>query len=312
MRKSWPICLLVVAGYVALSILSTWPLAAHFSTALPGDGADSWQYLWNFWWFDQALFHGQPLYFTHAQYYPQGTSLLFHTLSPLNSVLGLPARLVGGYLAAYNLVVLLSTALSGSGTYLLALEVLHTLAERAPSRFRAGTGPAPAAGAGPHVTAEDSLAAGGPLAGPCRLAAFLAGAVFALSPYRSVHLLGLLSLVSTETLPFFALFAWRTVRRPSWRPALGMALAWLVAMLVDCYYPLYMALLAAFFLTWTFGEVLRRRRAVVLHALDARPDRARERLVPRVHLPRRSAVQLRGRTVPAAAVRPGGPGHHLR
>jgi hypothetical protein len=39
-----------------------------------------------------------------------------------------------------------------------------------------------------------------------------------------------------------------------------MALAWLAAVLIDWYYPLYMALLAAFFLAWGLVEVLRRRR----------------------------------------------------
>ena len=111
MKKRWRVHLVVLGGYILLSLLITWPLALHFATALPGEGTDSWQYLWNFWWFDEAIFHGQPLYFTHAQYYPLGTSLLFHTLSPLNSALGLPARLLGGYPAAYNFVVILSTVI---------------------------------------------------------------------------------------------------------------------------------------------------------------------------------------------------------
>jgi len=249
--KRWRVHLAVLGGYILLSLLSTWPLALHFTTALPGEGTDSWQYLWNFWWFDQALFHGEPLYFTHAQYYPLGTSLLFHTLSPLNSLLGLPFRLLGGYLAAYNWVVLLSTALSGYGTFLLALEVLRPRP------------PEPASGP-PVDHSRSTFHASGDRddfpAASQYLASFIAGAVFALSPYRSAHLLGHLSLVSTETLPFFALFAWRTVRRPGWRPALGVALTWLAAVLIDWYYPLYMALLAGFLLLWALGETLLRRR----------------------------------------------------
>jgi hypothetical protein len=239
-KTTWRVHLAVLLGYILLSILITWPLALHITTALPGEGTDSWQYLWNFWWFDQALFHGQPLYFTTAQYYPTGTSLLFHTLSPLNSLIGLPARALGGYLAAYNLIVLLSTVLSGYGTFLLALEVL---------RPREPDPGAQAQESNSRVTHHASF-----------LAAFVAGTVFALAPYRSVHLLGHLSLVSTETLPFFALFAWRTVRRPGWKPALGMALTWLAAMLIDWYYPLYMGLLAVFFLAWALGETLLKRR----------------------------------------------------
>ncbi len=247
----WRTHLLVLAGYLALAILFTWPLVLHFTTALPGQGADSWQYLWNFWWFDQALFHSQPLYFTHAQYYPLGTSLIFHTLSPLNSVLGLPAQVVGGYLAAYNFVVLLSTVLSGYGTYLLVRQVLR---EHIRSR------PAGSEEQGGRRSGRSDL--------PIHLAAFLGGAVFALAPYRSVHLLGHLSLVSTETLPFFALFAWQALRRPGWKPALGVGLSWLAAMLIDWYYPLYMVLLAGLFLAWALGETLLRRRSwpSLLHA----------------------------------------------
>jgi len=226
LRKAWLNHLLVLSGYFLLTVLFTWPLLLHLTTALPGEGGDSWQYLWNFWWFDQALFGGKSLYFTQAQYYPQGTSLLFHTLSPLNSLLGLPARLLGGYLLAYNFIVLLAGTLSGYGAFLLAREAL-------------GKG-------------QNGL--------PSDLAAFLAGAVFALCPYRSVHLLGHLSLVSTETLPFFALFALRALRRPGWRPALGVAISLLAAALIDWYYPLYMLLLAGFFLLWAAGEALLRRR----------------------------------------------------
>ena len=263
-RATWRTHLAVLLGYALLAVLFTWPLVPHFSTALPGEGTDSWQYLWNFWWFDQALFHGHSLYFTQAQYYPLGTSLLFHTLSPLNSLLGLPARFLGGYVAAYNWIVLLSAVLSGYGTFLLTREVLG---ERASARL--------AADAAEDAPLADSAA---PERWPSRIvgrmaralraegtgvsfASFLAGCIFMLSPYRSVHLLGHLSLVSTETLPFFALFALQSLRRPGWKPALGLGLSWLAALLIDWYYPLYMLLLAGFFLAWGLGETLLRRRA---------------------------------------------------
>jgi hypothetical protein len=248
MRRSWPIHLLVLLGYIVLSVIATWPLALHFTTALPGEGTDSWQYLWNFWWFDQALFHGKALYFTQAQYYPQGTSLLFHTLSPLNSALALPVRLLGGYVAAYNFIVLLATVLSGYGTFLLVLEVLSGEGGHDTSRQKEAV---TFQRSNVLTFQRDSL----------YLGAFLAGAVFALASYRSVHLLGHLSLVSTETLPFFALFAWQSIRRPGWKPALGVALSWAAAALIDWYYPLYMVLLAGFLLLWALGETLLRRRS---------------------------------------------------
>jgi hypothetical protein len=250
MKSSWRVHLAVLGGYILLSLFITWPLVTQFATALPGEGTDSWQYLWNFWWFDQALFHGQPLYFTNAQYYPLGTSLLFHTLSPLHSLVALPARFLGSYPAAYNWIVLLSTVLSGYGTFLLALEVLR------PKE----TGPGMQTPESDARFAHHASHRPGDSPSPLYLAAFVAGTVFALAPYRSAHLLGHLSLVATETLPFFALFAWRTVRRPGWRPALGVAVTWLAAMLIDWYYPLYMVLLAGFLMLWALGETLLKRR----------------------------------------------------
>lgn len=278
MKRTWSIHLLALLGYTLLAVAITWPLVTEFASALPGEGTDAWQYLWNFWWFDQALFEGQPLYWTPAQYYP-GTSLLFHTLSPLHSVLGLPVRLLAGptspdhYIATYNWVVLLSTVLSGYGVYLLAREVIggrgghHARragpinkedSERRLSRPEAGSKPA-----GGYLQRREKEPIG--VAGEA--AAFLAGAIFALAPYRSVHLLGHLSLVATETIPLFALFCWRALRRPSPRaaglakPALGIALSWLAAALIDWYYPLYMGLLAGFFILWALGEALLRRRS---------------------------------------------------
>jgi hypothetical protein len=245
LKRTWPIHLLVLVGYILLSIIITWPLVLHLSTALPGEGTDSWQYLWNFWWFDQALFHGQQLYYTPAQYYP-GTSLLFHTLSPLHSFLGLPARAVGGYLAAYNWVVLLSSVLSGYGVYLLVKAI-------GGKKGAAET----------ETEGEEEGKAGWAL----ELAAFLAGALYALAPYRSVHLLGHLSLIATETFPFFALFCWRALHargrplRDSVVAAIGIGLTWGLAVLIDWYYPLYLGLLAAFFAAWALGEALFKKRS---------------------------------------------------
>ncbi len=243
--RAWLPHLLALAGYLLLTFLFTWPLPLHLTNALPGEGGDSWQSLWNFWWFDQALFHGKPLYFTQAQYYPHGTSLLFHTLSPLHSLLALPARLLGGYFLAYNFIVLLAGTLSGYTTFLLAREVL-----------RAGkSGPGDLDPPVPPPEAERLKVRDG-----TDPVAFLAGAIFTLCPHRSVQLLAHLNLISAEMLPLFTLYAFRALNRPGRRPALGIALSVLAAALIDWHYPLYMLLLAGFFLLWAAGETLLRRR----------------------------------------------------
>lgn len=109
--------------YTALALLMTWPLAMHFTTAVSGIGYDSWQNMWNIWWLKEALLHGHNPYYTTAIYYPHGTSLLLHTLNPINFLISLPVHALFGLVAAYNFVVLFSLSVSGYTAYLLASDV---------------------------------------------------------------------------------------------------------------------------------------------------------------------------------------------
>ena len=40
----------VLLVFIALSLVLTWPLAAHFATHVPGDGIDDPSLAWNLWW----------------------------------------------------------------------------------------------------------------------------------------------------------------------------------------------------------------------------------------------------------------------
>ena len=42
-------------GYLALTLLMTYPLVSEFARAIPGDGFDGWQNVWNLWWVKRAL-----------------------------------------------------------------------------------------------------------------------------------------------------------------------------------------------------------------------------------------------------------------
>ncbi|MDQ2807402.1 MAG: hypothetical protein M3Z04_10905, partial [Chloroflexota bacterium] len=152
----------VLAGYFALTILGTWPLAAQFTTAVPG-GGDAWQHLWNLWWMRQALTTPTDPFFTNALYYPNGVSLLFHTLVPLESALTVPFQLLGVDLVPlYNAVLMGSFVLAGYGTWLLVRDL---------------TGHAGAA--------------------------FVAGFAFAFCPYHLGHLLGHMNLASLQWIPLY-------------------------------------------------------------------------------------------------------------
>jgi len=62
---------------------------------------------------------GTHPYFVDYIFYPEGTSLAFHTLSLFNTLLGVPLQAVFGRLGTYNFLLFLGSVLSGWGAYLL-------------------------------------------------------------------------------------------------------------------------------------------------------------------------------------------------
>jgi hypothetical protein len=121
-RTAWLDLGLPLLLYVALAVGLTWPTLLHFTSSLTSDGGDARSYLWQLWFVRQALLSGASVYDAPLLYYPHGTTLLLHGAGPLLGVLALPFW-IGGPEAAYNGVVLLSTALSGYGMYLLARDL---------------------------------------------------------------------------------------------------------------------------------------------------------------------------------------------
>lgn len=133
-----PRWLLALAFYLLLGIALTWPLATRFASDLPGgahkDGLeDAYQNVWNLWWTVEALSRPANLWVSDRFFYPEQPNLLFHTLSPANTLLAAPVTALWGPIAGFNAVALVSFALGGLGMWQLA-------------RGRAGDGPALLAG----------------------------------------------------------------------------------------------------------------------------------------------------------------------
>jgi hypothetical protein len=185
--------LFALTAYAVLALILTWPLVRQFGSAIPGDSFDGWQNVWNLWWMRESWLvrHASP-YFTPILHYPTGVDLRFQTMAPFNGLVTLPIQLTAGLLSAYNSAVLLSFVAGGFGAYLLATYALRTLA-LAPS--------AP----GKHSPAPSSL-----LIQP---SAFIAGLVYAFSPYHFAHLLGHLQLIALQWIPFYALYLLRGLDR---------------------------------------------------------------------------------------------------
>ena len=108
------------AVYFVLTVALTYPLVFHLQDHLIGTGtADVWQFPWNNFIFRERVLAGKDPYFTDRIYHPVGTSLLLHTNTEINSVLGLVLHPVLSEVGQMNVGLLLSGFLSALGTYLL-------------------------------------------------------------------------------------------------------------------------------------------------------------------------------------------------
>jgi hypothetical protein len=147
---------IVAAGFAALALVMTWPLAAHATRALPGDLGDPLLNAWILGWDAQRLAYGLAGFWDAPILYPAR-----HTLAYSEHLFGVALFVAPIYWAsanavlAYNVAFLGSYALAGTGMYLLA----HYLCGR-------------------------------------RDAAVLAALVFAFGPYRAGHVSHLQVLLS--------------------------------------------------------------------------------------------------------------------
>ena len=111
--------LLYLAAYVVLRFEAI----PRFRTAFFSDTNDGYQNVWNLWWFSEAVRHGTSPFFTTLLHYPQGTSLVAHTLNPFNGLLALPLGAVLGPVETYNTIVIFSFVMGGLTAFWLSLEI---------------------------------------------------------------------------------------------------------------------------------------------------------------------------------------------
>jgi hypothetical protein len=108
---------LIPIAYVILTVIFTYPVA--FSRdMIPGYG-DSYWYLWDFWWFKNALLSFCSPYYATSIFYPTGINLAFSAVSPFNAIFSIPLQSAFGLINAYNILWIFSFIASGYGAYLL-------------------------------------------------------------------------------------------------------------------------------------------------------------------------------------------------
>jgi hypothetical protein len=232
----------VIATYLGLTLLLTWPLALRFGGFVAGDGSDDPALTWNLWWFKHAVLDMQasPLR-TDYMFYPIGINLVFYTLTLLNDALALPIYALAGLVPAANVQLYLSYVLSGYGAFLLVRYIMRDF------RFSV-TRPA-----------LESVS----LAPP-----FIAGLIYAFSTNKLLYAsLGQFNIASSQWIPFYALcllrlraavFANASIKEYL-RPALLAALFMLLQAYAELTFASFLVLFTFIFFIWH----IRPRRVLV-------------------------------------------------
>ncbi len=112
-------------GALALAALFGRATLLHLGTGIVGGDKDGYEDLWNDYWLRLALlhFHQNPFFSAWIEY-PTGTSLRFHTLTPLGGLIALPLSPLVGGIAAMNLKILFALVCATFFAYLLIRDVV--------------------------------------------------------------------------------------------------------------------------------------------------------------------------------------------
>ena len=225
-RKGWPVHVLVILAYLLLTLALTWPLAAHFSSHVPGNGSDDPPLTWNLWWVPNALLNLKTGPFDcDYLFYPLGINLVFYTFTVLNGLLSIPIQATAGLIVSSNILLLLSFVLSGYGAFLLILYLLR----------QGGRG------------AEEQQGDAGRYA-----VAFVAGLLYAFASSKlSYAALGQWDIASSQWIPFYILCLFKIADCPrQWRYALLAALFLLFQAYAELIFASFLVLFTVLWVAW--------------------------------------------------------------
>jgi hypothetical protein len=199
---------LLVGSFLLVAAFHAWPLPLHLSTRLTGEpGGDTGVYVWNTWVFRHELVSEGRWPLTTDTILPFGerADLSQHNYTIASDLVALPLLAIVDVVTAFNLVYLINVALAGLGVFLLA------------RRMTAASSPTPA---------------------------WLAGFLFACSPFLVARSTAHFSLVAAAALPFCAYFVDRCLERGRVRDAVGAGASVAWGGYSDPYYAVYAVLLA--------------------------------------------------------------------
>ncbi|MGE3473910.1 MAG: glycosyltransferase 87 family protein [Vicinamibacterales bacterium] len=201
-----------MAGYIAVAVVFSWPLASHLATHLTGDpGGDTGVYVWNQWVFQHAALaeHRNPLTTEHIfSTTGRPVDLTQHNYTLFANLLSVP---IGHWLPpvpTFNLVYLATVVITAWMTFVLARRVT----------------------------------------GGATMESWLAGAAFAFGPVLVARSTGHFSLVAAAPLAAFLWALHRLEHSESFRDSVlaGLAVAWAAG--GDAYYSVYCLDVAAIYI----------------------------------------------------------------
>ncbi len=208
--------LVVLGGYLLLALVLTWPLAAHWSSHVPGNGADDPPLTWNLWWVRHALLSlGTNPFRCDYLFYPLGINLAFYTLTVLNGLLSIPLQAVLGLVPASNLLLLSSFVLSGYGVFLASYKLQGAR-------------------------------------GNSYLASFTAGLLYAFASSKLFYAaLGQWNIASSQWIPFYLLYLFKMGEHPRrWRYPVLAGLFLLFQAYAELTYASFLALFTVLWFVW--------------------------------------------------------------
>jgi len=204
---------LVLAGFAALAVAGTWPLAAQATTALPGDLGDPLFSAWVLGWDAARLGRGLDGFWDAPIFFPSSGTLALSEHYFGVAVLVAPVYwLTRNAVLMYNTAFLLAYTLAGAGMYLLA---------------RSLTGN--------------------------RLAAALAGVIFAFAPYRADHL-SHLQMLSSGWMPISLWGLHRFLSSGSRGALAAFAAAFVMQALSNGYFLYFLSFAAALVIVFHLGS----------------------------------------------------------
>ncbi len=196
--------LIALAVYTLTALVMMYPAPFRMDSVIIGEErGDAYRYAWTLWWAEQAAFDPSiDLVHLSLLNHPVGVELVFMLTGGAVNLQALPFSLLLPPAAAYNIQVLLSFIMAGMAMYWFCAELTGDY------------------GAG-----------------------LVGGFIFAFFPNKTGHVLaGHLPQVTVHWVPLYALFLWRTVRRPAWSAAVLAGLTLALACLVHVIHLPYLVL----------------------------------------------------------------------